>query len=325
MICFIAARDKEEFEKYKAGSHESDSYLDIYQDDKSLMASVIFRILTSANGQVSPLFVVLDGEKNNCKNHMDASHSKDLLAHMVNIFVRAHTELANGHVRNAVQDNIVGCLEKSIKVNHIEARSVTITRNGKPATKQIPSSTKKLIIDDAVIFIHWGGGAPRTYENNFSQLLVEYLKSSDSQFTRSVRAYAFSSRRAELFDVTKSKIEFPTTIEEVKALEDKFRGAKNIVDAKKIMTEYVLAAHNAGDEINLTNTEGDVFGDAVQEVVGEMGKEWGSGYLEEDEQSRRAGLIAHYEQCKMSNERGVSDKELTKLFKIILEEEAQNG
>ena len=331
MICFIVARDKDEFEKYRTGSLESDSYLDIYQD-KLLMASVIFRVLTSANGQVSPLFVVLDEEKNKCKNHMDASHSKDLLAHMVNIFVRTHTELANGHVRNAVQNNIVCCLRKSIVEKNINARCVTITRNGKPvirngkpATKQIPGSTRNLIREEAVIFIHWGGGAPRTYENNFSQLLETYLKSSDSQFTETVRAYAISSRRAELFDVTKSTIEFPATIEEVNALEAKFKGAKNAIDARKIMTEYVVAAHNAGDKSNSINTVGDVFGVAVQEVVGKMGDEWSSGYLEEDEQSRRVELIAHYKHCKMLNKPGVSDKELTKLFKIILEEEAQNG
>lgn len=113
MTCFMLARDKEEFKKYEAGSYESDSFLDIYGDDKEHIASIIFRVLTSANGRVSPLFVVLDkkDKKNNCKANMDTSNAKDLLSLLAEIFVKTHEELSNGHIRNKAQNKIVDCLK----------------------------------------------------------------------------------------------------------------------------------------------------------------------------------------------------------------------
>lgn len=335
MVCFILARDKQEFEKYKASSLESDSCIDIRNNNDSYIASIIFRMLISADGQASPLLVVFEEkEKNKCKENMDASSTKDLLALLVEVFERTQKELENARVRNKMQDKIVDNLKNCMDKVCVGA---TQYEDDTGNEIEIDGIIIKRICEETVVFIHWGGGAPKTYEDNFAKMLKECLDAEDSQFTlrdsqltqsenvrANVRAYAFSSRRAELFDVTKPKIEFPKTVEEVKALEDKFRVAKNIVDAKKIMTEYVLAAHNAGDKSELIYTEVDVFGDAVQEVVGKMGKEWGSGYLDKDEQNCRAGLVDEYFSCKSSG-RNPKDKQVAEqvaeLFTKILEEE----
>ncbi len=339
MVCFILACDKREFDKYKAGTLESDLYLDIRKDDGSLLAPVIVRLLTSADGAVGPLIVVLkEDEKNNCKNQMDASKTKDLLEQLVEVFARTHDALKKAIVRVNAHKRIVDCLEDCMnkvcaETEQDEYEAVEESADGASVeTIAVAGSTRNIVCSDTIAFIHWGGGTPRTYENNFSQLLEEYLKSSDRQFTKSIRAYAFSSRRAELFDVTKSKIEFPTTIEEVKALEDKFKGAKNAVDARKIMTEYVLEAETAKKKPTRTSskdvvqiaTECDVFSDAVSKVVEKIGEEWESGYLEEDEQAIRADLVAHYKNMKppVCN---VADVKVIELFKKILEEGSQNG
>ena len=322
MNCFILARDEGEFKKYKAGSLESDSFLDIYdnKNNKKPIASIIFRVLTSGKGQVCPMFVVLDigHKKNDCKNHMDASKSKALLSLLVDIYVQTQEELAKGRIRNKVQSKIADILNEGIKDIVIPLSVVKI--KGKELT--IPSSIQKQIYEDTVLFIHWGGGAPKTYEDNFANLLKEYTENKGAQFT-AIRAYAFSSRRAELFDVTKPKIDFPKTIEEVKILESKFKAAQKTSDARKIMTEYVLAVQN---KIDNASQQFDVFCDAVKEVVAKIAKEWESGYLEEDEQAQRAKLVVHYNQVSNSpNNDTTVDTELANLFTTILSEEAKNG
>ena len=117
--------------------------------------------------------------------------------------------------------------------------------------------------------------------------------------------------------MTKPKIDFPKTIEEGKNLERKFKAAQKISGARKIMTEYVLAVQN---KIDKESQQFDVFCDAVKEVVAKMAEEWESGYLEEDEQARRAELVAEYNKAGKANSNKIAD-----LFKTILFEEAKNG
>lgn len=338
MICFILAKEENEFNRYKAGTLTTDSYIEEIRDEGQLVASIILRVLAAEDGQKGLLFVVWDrsGKKDNCKEDFSEDAYRNLLALLFKIMEKSR-DIVEGlqKYNKAIYEFPNNYLLKCLKLDELDSKTKNSATDTKrkghavlqgfggfvPNPKQEDAKVTLQIDEETIAFIHWGGGLPATHEEKFASFLEIYCTSPEALFTK-LRAYAFSSRRAELFDVTKSKIEFPTTIEAVKELEKRFKGAKNIVDARKIMTEYVLAAHNSGDESNSINTEGDVFGDAVQEVVGKMGKEWGSGYLEEDEKSRRVDLIAHYEQRKTLNERGVLDSELTKLFKIILEEEA---
>lgn len=81
------------------------------------------------------------------------------------------------------------------------------------------------------LFIHWGGGDPAWYEAKF-QLFCD----AHPETTKGLRAFALSSRRRELFNVTAAKISLPQTKAQAQELVDKFSFAR----LKDMMIEYLV-------------------------------------------------------------------------------------
>lgn len=84
---------------------------------------------------------------------------------------------------------------------------------------------------DTFVFIHWGGGDPTWYEEQFQSFC-----DVNPETSKGLRAFALSSRRRELFNVTAPKISLPKTKEDAQKLVDGFSFAR----VKDMMTEYVL-------------------------------------------------------------------------------------
>ena len=333
MICFILAKEENEFNRYKAGTLTTDSYIEEIRDEGQLVASIILRVLAAEDGQKGLLFVVWDrsGKKDNCKEDFSEDAYRNLLALLFKIMEKSR-DIVEGlqKYNKAIYEFSNNYLLKCLKLDELDSKTKNSTTDTKrkghavlqgfggfvPNPKQEDAKVTLQIDEETIAFIHWGGGLPATHEEKFASFLERYCKSPEALFTK-LRAYAFSSRRAELFDVTKPKIDFPKTIEEGKNLERKFKAAQKISGARKIMTEYVLAVQN---KIDKESQQFDVFCDAVKEVVAKMAEEWESGYLEEDEQARRAELVAEYNKAGKANSNKIAD-----LFKTILFEEAKNG
>lgn len=85
--------------------------------------------------------------------------------------------------------------------------------------------------ENTFVFIHWGGGDPTSYEELFQPFCDEHPDNA-----KGLRAFALSSRRRELFDVTAAKIVLPQTEADALKLVDKFSFAR----VRNLMTEYVV-------------------------------------------------------------------------------------
>lgn len=170
------------------------------------------------------------------------------------------------------------------------------------------------------IFMHWGGGEETDYHNR--EIFIQKYLPAGWKF------FSIGTRRNEVFNVDGSTIIIPDRLglEELERNLD-FEGKK--VDARKIMTEYVLESQNASDTSVEASAEGasrpptncDVFNETVSKVVEDSGEKWNSGYLDEDERTCRAKLVAKYFENKSSGCKHI-DEEVAELFTKILGEEA---
>ena len=225
MICFILARDEKEFKRYDLGSLRTDLCIDIRNKDENGLARIILRVLDSVDDKVGLLFVVLEqgvgSKKDDCKNDMSTDSVDALLKFLVEVFVQTSIELKKACIGSSDYKKIINKIENCTKTVSIGGSKIIV--DGQELV--IKAEEKNEVSEETVVFIHWGGGAPTTYEDRFASSLDELLKSKNALFTN-IRAYAFSSRRAEMFDVTAHKIVLPKTCEEIIALENRFKNAQ---------------------------------------------------------------------------------------------------
>ena len=205
MIVFMLSKDDKEFERYKQGRFPHDKIIEVRGEHESgKKCDAIVRILGSdAKGNLCVLLILLldstaETAKDTLKDNLAGSSpvdAKDFLSQLKNILVSLMkcTDINN---------DVRSFLTKAIEFN-----------------KGLP----KCVTEDSLLFVHWGGGAPLEYEKRFKDCLEEHLKDENERQFKSIRAYAFSSRRAEFFDVTRHRIEAPRTYSEVVELEGKFK------------------------------------------------------------------------------------------------------
>lgn len=81
------------------------------------------------------------------------------------------------------------------------------------------------VLSDIRMFVHWGNGSDlvKTYEEPFQKVCDKIASSLG--FVK-LSAYALSTRRAHLFDVSAGKIILPRNLKEFNDLENKFKDAK---------------------------------------------------------------------------------------------------
>jgi len=215
MIGFIVAKDEEEFSKYENGSLKDDSCF-AWHDTK-----IIMRLLKhNDDTQKHLLFVILvKKEKDDVRDNMSTDISTqgtafiDIIANMVVYVANRHNKQLPGHVAGYFQKKITN------KVINIESQE----KNAGLDSFQVELSVIK--DEDLTLFVHWGEGAPLFYEDKFNAFLGAYVDNERARVSK-IRAYALSSRRAELFDVTGSKIETPKTYDELVELGNRFRNAQ---------------------------------------------------------------------------------------------------
>lgn len=215
MIGFIIAKDEEEFLKYENGSLKDDSCF-AWHD-----AKVIMRLLKhNDDKQKHLLFVILvKKEKDDVRDNMSTDISTqgiafiDIIANVVVYVANRNNKQLPGHVAGYFQKKITN------KVINIESQE----KNAGLDSFQVELSVIK--DEDLTLFVHWGEGAPLFYEDKFNAFLGAYVDNERARVSK-IRAYALSSRRAELFDVTGSKIETPKTYDELVELENRFRNAQ---------------------------------------------------------------------------------------------------
>lgn len=202
MIAFLVAKDADEFEKYQKGMLRDDKSLAIKRRDGVKICDAIVRnIGLDDNGKLCILLVLLI-DKDAVKDNLSSDASKDVTDFLSNLkrllFILKSKE-------DKLAKEITSFCEKAIRVEGGVAKSV---------------------VEESVLFVHWGGGAPLEYERQFKKFIAIHLGNNATAQFKQIRAYAFSSRRAELFDVTRSKIEAPKTYDEFVELENKFRNAQ---------------------------------------------------------------------------------------------------
>ena len=202
MIAFIVAKDEDEFKRYKRGMLRHDKELEINGNAGSKIGDAIVRSIgLDGNGKLCVLLILLI-DKDRVKANLNRDALKDVKNFLSNL---KRTVFVLKSKEGEITKEIATFCEKAIRVD---------------------GTVAKCIAEETVLFVHWGGGAPLEYERQFNILLGQHLEDKDSaQFTQ-IRAYAFSSRRAELFDVTRSKIETPKTYDELVELENRFRNAQ---------------------------------------------------------------------------------------------------
>ncbi len=217
MLVVFVAKDHGEFSRYARG-------LGLKKwPDKNTDARLVWKCKDDANIVFSVVFIKDADIKDTTRNNLNESTSENEIRKFIETiqeilmwpqdkngdadaiaFLTAHFQEARGSQTEVSQ---VG---ETHSVSQQRARRRLQFEDG---------STGKLF-PAAVLFIHWGGGTPLDYERYFRNAC------KTSQIAKRVTAFALSSRRAELFDVTGSKIGTPKTYDELIQLENKFRNAQ---------------------------------------------------------------------------------------------------
>lgn len=210
-LCFIA-KDVGEFVRYLKWINQFAEGL------KHLPRETVSRIL------LEPL-----GEKAQEQNIYNAELNwASLLATDVSIReLRVHVML------NACKDDEE--YSKKLVCDHLTSRDKKMVDKRKVFLKNIERCMLKNGNDafdaDTFVFIHWGGGDPVWCEEQFQPFCDEH-----PEITKGLRAFALSSRRRELFNVSAPQICLPKTKADAQLLIDRFSFAR----INDLMSEYVV-------------------------------------------------------------------------------------
>ena len=292
MIVLMLSKDDKEFERYKQGRLPHDKIIEVRGEHESgKKCDAIVRSLGSdAKGNLCVLLILLldstaETTKDTLKGNLAGSSpvdAEDFLSQLKNILV-----------------SLIKCTELNNDIKSFLTNAINFER-----------SSPKCVTEDSLLFVHWGGGAPLEYEKRFKDCLEEHLKDENKRQFKSIRTYAFSSRRAELFDVTRSKIETPKTYDELVELENRFRNAQ---------VDEAFAHCAAKHDYNISGTKKEIV-DRLNRFAIRVLK----SSLDTEKKKELLQSVAKAKNEKFDNSKDTSD-ETAVFFAKILNREVFNG
>ena len=167
-------------------------------------------------------------------------------------------------------------------------------------------------------FIHWGDGAPYTYENTFR----DFYTTGDGEalvkkFFKEIRAYAISTRRPENFDVRGEIISIPKRVEYLDILESRFR----LDSVKDVLYEYVIAfQHHNSEQPLMYPLKTDYVKTTLCQCLKDKMDEWQHMYSKEKFNWRRTATEGVLEHLSKGDALPISEN-YAALFSKVLEED----
>ena len=222
MIAVFVSKNEEEFRKYACGLSVKDKERARLKYGGELWDSYSYKLPSRDKTVFGATKSVTKAPKSLEKRMSSNINAANVSSDLSNtILYSAHTKnekddynyvvICGSKIKDKARD---GNFDKESVDEFLEAIKMTVMR----------AFSDKIELKDIKLFVHWGSGADliNTYEIPFQTRCDELAKSHGFDM---LFAYALSSRRSHLFDVSRIKISLPKTYDELIKLENKFRNA----------------------------------------------------------------------------------------------------
>lgn len=222
MIAVFVSKNENEFRKYAAGLSIKDKESARIKYGGELWDLYSYKLPSIDKTVCGATETAFEGPKS-LINRMHGAHTAaNVKSDTIKILYSAHTRneeddydyviICGSKIKDKTRD---GKFDKKSVDEFLGAVKTTVTR----------AFSDSVELKDIKLFVHWGFGDNLidTYEIPFQAKCDEIAKSHG--FDR-LSAYALSSRRSHLFDVSRIKISLPKTCDELVELENRFRNAQ---------------------------------------------------------------------------------------------------
>lgn len=222
MIAVFVSKNETEFRKYAAGLSVRDKERARMKYGGELWDSYSYKLPSMDKTVCGAAETASEGPKS-LKGRMRGPHTA------ANVNSGTNTILYSAHTRNEEDDYnyVILCgskIKDKARDGKFDKKSVDEFL-GAVKTTVMRAFSDRVELKDIKLFVHWGFGDNLidTYEIPFQAKCDEIAKSHGFD---GLSAYALSSRRSHLFDVSRTKISLPKTCDELVELENRFRNAQ---------------------------------------------------------------------------------------------------